>query len=114
MKSERQQRFRSANRELDDFLERARALLHGTGDLNAADLQALSKLLQTLAPEIGEASLDATLSEIISEYKTNLQNVQAALEQVRGLMLVRRAQLDAAKRHMDAFQGWVSAYRQTA
>ena len=118
MTSEQQERFRSANHELRNFLDAVRALVRGAGEIEAADLQTLSRLLETMAPEMGaasrEAALDAILGEAIAEYKTNLQNLQSALEQVRGVMLARRAQLDAAKQHMDTFQSWVSAYRRTA
>ncbi len=118
MKTSQQERLQAANRELRSFLDRVGALVHGTGNVGADDLQTLSRLLETMSPEVGAAShdktLDAALKVVIAEYKNNLVELQAGLEQVRCVMLTRRAQLDAAKKHMDAFQGWASAYRQTA
>jgi hypothetical protein len=118
MKDEQHERFQSANHELRDFLDRVSALVQGTGNLGAADLQALSRFLEMMTPEIGAAgcntTIDAALKAVIAEYKNNLIELQAGLEQVRCVMLARRAQLEAARQHMDAFRGWAHAYRQTA
>jgi len=56
MPAGRLNRFLSANRELRNFLERVDAMAHGTGDVGPGELRAIGRLLETMAPEIGEAS----------------------------------------------------------
>jgi len=111
-------RFLFANRELRNFLERVDAMVHGTGDVGPGELRVIGRLLETMAPEIGEASPaaspDAALQVQIQEYVGNLRALQASLEQVRCVMFARLTQIDAARQHMDGLQGWANAYRQTA
>jgi hypothetical protein len=111
-------RFLSANRELRNFLERVDAMVHGTGDIGPGELRAIGRLLETMAPEIDEAShgvsADAGLQAQFQEYVGNLRALQASLEQVRCVMFARLTQIDAARQHMDGLQGWANAYRQTA
>jgi hypothetical protein len=118
MPPSRPDRFLSANRDLRNFLERVDAMVHGTGDVSPGELPAIGRLLETMAPEIGEAShaasADAALQAQIQEYVGNLRALQAALEQVRCVMFARLTQIDAARQHMNGFQGWARAYRQTA
>ena len=118
MPARRLDRFLSANRELRNFLERVDGMVHGTGDVGPGELRAIGRLLETMAPEIGEVSLDvfadAALQAQIQEYVGNLRALQASLEQVRCVMFARLTQIDAARQHMDGLQGWANAYRQTA
>ena len=118
MPAGRLDRFLSANRELRNFLEKVDALVHGTSDVGPGELRAIGRLLETLAPEIVEASpavsADAALHAQIQEYIRNLQALQASLEQVRCVMFARLAQIEAARQHMAGLHGWSHAYRQTA
>jgi hypothetical protein len=118
MPADRHNRLLSANCELRSFLERVDALVHGTGDVDAIELRALGRLLEVMAPEIGEASrgpsVDAVLQALIREYTDNLRALQTSLDQVSCVMLARRAQIEAAQQHLDGLQGWTNAYRQTA
>jgi hypothetical protein len=111
-------RFFSANRELGKFLEQVDALVRGTSDVGPGELRAIGRLLEIMAPEIGEASLavsaDAALQAQIQVYVGNLRALQASLEQVRCVMFARLTQIAAARQHMDGLQGWANAYRQTA
>ncbi len=110
-------RFLSANQELREFLRRAEGLANGTATVTEDDLARVSLRLANLAPEIGDASrsetLNADLQDEIGEYVKNLRSLQGALEKIRCVMLARRVQLEAAKRHIDGLQSWVSAYQQT-
>jgi hypothetical protein len=118
MPTDRYDRFLSANLELRGFLERVDALVHGAGEVDAGNLGAIGRLLDAMAPEIGETSHgisgDAVLEEQIQEYISNLRRLQASLEQVRCVMFARLAQIGAARQHMIGLQGWANAYRQTA
>jgi hypothetical protein len=117
MESHKHERFHSANEELSDFLQRVEGLAAGTCSISDRDLQALSKRLSTLAPEIGDASrgetLDADLQNEVAKYVMNLRALQTALEKVRCFMLARKMQIETHKRHLDGLRGWVSAYNQT-
>lgn len=117
MEPRRHIRFVAANQELRGLLARVEALANGTGNVTAYDLQGLAQRLQNIAPEIGDASrsetLDSALQIEVAEYVRNFRALQAALERVRCVMLSRRVQLEAAKRHMDGLQGWVNAYHRT-
>ena len=111
-------RFLSANRELRNFLEKVEAMVHGTSDVVPGELRAIGRLLERMAPEIGEASpvvsADALLEAQMQEYVGNLRALQASLEQVRCVMFARLTQIGAARQHLDGLQGWANAYRQTA
>jgi len=117
MECHKHERFLSANRELRDFLNRVDGLASGTCSITEKDLQALSRRLSSLAPEIGDASrgetLDTDLQGEIAEYVKNLRALQSGLERVRCFMLTRKLQIESEKRHIEGLQGWVSAYHQT-
>ena len=91
------ERFLSANDELRNFLQRVEGLATGTCLISEVDLQALSRRLSNLAPEVGDASrcetLDAGLRSEVAEYVKNLRALQSALETVRCFMLARKVQL---------------------
>ena len=118
MPSERYDHLLSANRELRNFLERVDALTQDAADVDASDLRALHRLVDAMAPEICKPSIgdiaDAALQSQIQEYRRNLRALQTSLEQVRSVMLARRAQIEIAREHVDHFQNWADAYQQTA
>ena len=118
MNSNRSDLFASANLELYAFLSRVDGLVQGTSDLDAKDVRAIGRLLETMSPEIANAprnvSDDACAQEQVQQYISNLRSLQVSLEQVRCVMLARRAKLDAARQHIEGVQGWANAYRQTA
>ena len=117
MNTQTYEQFGAANRELTAFLQKVDGLANGSQSITAADLQALSKRLATLAPELENVPLlescgDALPVEV-AEYVKHLQALQHALQTVRCIMLARKAQLDSAKHHLHGLQGWVNAYSQT-
>jgi hypothetical protein len=119
METEKQkhERFLAANEELRVFLRRVDGLALGTESITEGDLQALSRRMSTLSPEVGDAArgeiLDESLRNEIGEYVKNLRALQKALETLRCNMLARKAQFDGAKRHLDGVQNWIDAYHQT-
>ena len=117
MDRNKHERFLVANQELRDFLGKVEHLAKGTGTITDGDLKALSLRLSTLFPEVGDASrsetLDDNLRNEVAEYVKNLRALQVALESVRCIMLARKLQLEAARRHLNGLQGWVNAYGQT-
>jgi hypothetical protein len=117
MKTNKNNLFADANHKLHVFLERADGLVHGTTDVSAEDLRALGRLLETMAPQMAEVShndSDAVLQEQVQRYIANLRSLQVSLEQIRCVMLARRAKLDSARLHVEGVRSWANAYRQTA
>jgi hypothetical protein len=92
-------------------------LVRGTNDVGAEDLRAIGRLLETMAPELAAVShnaSDAALQEQVQRYISNLRSLQVSLEQIRCVMLARRAKLDSARQHVEGVRSWANAYRQTA
>jgi len=110
--------FQAANRDLESFLQRVDQLVHGAGEIDADQWQAVRRLVASLAPDVPEASLQAAADPLLDAqlraYAANLRALEASLNQVRCVMLARRAHTDAAQRHVDGLRSWVNAYRQTA
>jgi hypothetical protein len=117
IENEKHELFTTANRELSEFLQRVDGLATGAESITEKDLLSLSQRLDTLAPEVGDASRGATLDQFlqveIDKYVRNLRALQTALEKVRCIMLARKFQLEGAKRHLHGLQAWVNAYNQT-
>jgi predicted nucleic acid-binding Zn-ribbon protein len=117
MEDLKHERFLTANNELRDFLQRVENLVQGCGNITEGDLQAVSRRLANLAPEIGDAAhsetLDASLRHEVAEYVKNLRALQSALEKVRCVMLTRKMQIESQRQHLTGLQGWVNAYQQT-
>lgn len=118
MPSTRLERLCSANRDLAIFLRRADALAHGTDNIDGDDLRAVSRVLETIAPEIAElsksTSADDALANQFTKYTNQLRALQTVLVQVGCVMLARRAQIESARQHVGGLNNWVAAYRQTA
>lgn len=106
-----------ANRELQEFLKRAEGLVQGRGEIVGDDLRSIGRLLEATTPELGELSRqlanNAEMQALIQEYTSNLRCLQTSLEQIRCVMLARRAQLDAERRRLNRLHGWADAYRRT-
>lgn len=117
MERQKSEEFYTANRELQDFLQRAEGLANGTGTVTEQELKTIWVRLVNLAPEVSGSSrggtLTADLPKEVAEYVNNLHTLREALEKVRSVMTARRAQLEAAKRHIDDLRGWINAYHQT-
>jgi len=115
------ERVNAANRELNEFLRKVDGLSKGTEAITEHDLQSLSQLLSTLAPEVAkvlntsapaQGRQDDQQGELLG-YFENLRTLQTALETVRCVMLARKTELDGARRHLHGLQSWVNAYNQT-
>jgi hypothetical protein len=110
--------LRTVNREVRNFLGRIDGLVRGTTEIGAGELRAIRRLLEAMGPDVQEASryssVDALLQAQLEAYADNLRRLEASLNQVRCVMLARRARMDAAQRHVDGIRGWINAYRQTA
>jgi len=118
MATDRHLRLAAVNREVAALLRRVDGLVHGTGDVGAAELRRVRRLLEVMGPDVHDAlaggSVDAVLRHQIEAYAENLKALEASLNQVRCVMLARRARMDAARRHVNGLRGWVDAYRHTA
>ena len=117
MDRQKHERFLAANQELREFLGRADGLTSGACSITECELKGLSRRLSTLAPEVGDVSRSETLSadwpEEVAQYVNNLRALRIALEKVRSVMLARKTQIEAQRRHFAGLQSWVKAYQQT-
>ena len=106
-----------ANREVQVFLKRVEDLVQGRGDIGGDDLRRIGRLLQSMAPELGElsreVSTNAGMQAPIREYASNLRALQTSFERIRCVMLARRVQLDAERQRLNQLHRWADAYRQT-
>ena len=116
METQTHERFAIANRELSEFLQRVDGVASGKESITESDLQSLSQRLQTLDPEVGDASRGATLDQFlqneIDKYVKSLRALQTALEKVRCMMLTRKFQLEGSKGHLHGVQARINAYHQ--
>jgi hypothetical protein len=111
-------RFLRANEQLSTFLLRVENLLQGADWISAGDLQGLSDLVAHLGTELQNTSHDthpgSDLQREITSYIGNLRSLQIALHRIHCIMLARKVQLDAERKHLLGLQGWFSAYHQIA
>ena len=111
------ERFAAANQMLGEFLRKVDGLAKGTDSITEQDMQSLSQRLNNMAPEVADTMNAQTPAngqqDELLEYIRNLSSLQTALETVRCVMLARKTELDGARRHLQALQGWVNAYNQT-
>jgi hypothetical protein len=111
------ERFVLANRELQDFLQRAEGLTNGTNTVTEDGIIGIWVRLLALAPEVDEAHRHGRATEDsrdeIGNYIRYLRMAREALEKVRCVMQARRAQSEVARRQINGLQGWINAYRQT-
>ena len=116
MLNDARNRLISANHELRAFLKRVEGLVQGRGDIGADDLRALGAVLRSVAADIRGTQRgvsDAELQALVREYAGSLQAAQTALEQVRCVMLSRRAKMEGERSRVSRLQGWAEAYRHT-
>ncbi len=113
MELHKSERCHSANDELRDFLRQAEDLANETGMIREGDVSALSMRLSNCVPEVGDASrgetLDSGLRIEIAEYVKNLRALQSTLEKVHSVILIRKLQMEAAKRRLDKLPAWTNA-----
>jgi hypothetical protein len=94
-----------------------REALAGRQNFQPEDVRELSEPVGEMEPILAEAkrlrTLQPDLDGELETYTGNLGEAQKALEQLRFMLLARRANLDAMRSHMETVSYWAAAYRQT-
>ena len=106
--------LRAANRELKQCLSRDL----GHDPAGPARLQKLLDLVRSigdrLEPQNGQgATLNPASTDLLSEYRVNLERMQHALTHLQGNLQHRRRELEAEESQLRAAQNWANGYRNT-
>lgn len=99
------------------MISRMREALAGRQNFQPEDVRELSEPVAEMEPILAEAkrlrTLQPDLDGELEAYTGNLGEAQKALEQLRFMLLARRANLDAMRSHIETVGYWAAAYRQT-
>jgi hypothetical protein len=117
MASQERHTIERANARIAALLANTRRALSGEREFGVAKVNDLCEPIQEMAPLMARAvELRATDPEISREldlYRSQLAELQTALEQVRVMLLAHRDQIDAGRTQLDAMSHWAAALRQT-
>jgi hypothetical protein len=110
-------RVHAVNAKLASMISRMREALAGRQNFQPEDVRELSEPVAEMEPILAEAkrlrTLQPDLDGELEAYTGNLGEAQKALEQLRFMLLARRANLDAMRSHIETVGYWAAAYRQT-
>jgi hypothetical protein len=110
-------RVQSANLRLREILSRAREALEGRQDFTIQEIRALSEPLREMREIVSRSSdlrtADAELDADLKRYGATLEELQTSLEQVRFMLIARKAHLSAAHGHIERVALWTEALKQT-
>jgi hypothetical protein len=114
--SERQT-IQSVNARITALLTNTRRALSGEQEFGVVQVRDLSEPIQEMAPLVARASelrvAEPEISRELDLYTSQLRELHVALEQVRMMLLARRAQIDAGRTQLNAMSHWAAALRQT-
>lgn len=108
---------RDANAKVRKLLARAREALAGKRKFRVEDVREIAKPVAAMAPIIEERqhlrTLEPDLDGQLEAYAATLGELKTTLEQVRFMLLARRAHLEATRAHLETFGLWAATLRQT-
>ena len=108
---------RGANLKLSTMLLRVRDALAGRHNIGVEDIHAIAEPVSQMAPLVAQAKKMRTVQpELDSElevYAENLGEMEKVLEQMRFMLIARRANLEAMRGHVETVELWATAWRQT-
>ena len=111
------EQVRDANAKLRLLISRTRDSLAGRCNFTAGDVRAIAEPVGSAQPIIDEAAtLRTTRPDLDAEletYKQNLKEVQVALEQMRVMLMARRAHIESARGHLATLSMWNATLRLT-
>jgi len=111
------ERVRGANAAVRALLGRAREALAGRCDFSIQEVRAIAEPVAQMAPIIEQRqhlrTIEPDLDGQLEAYAATLGELQTTLEQVRFMLLARRAQMAATRAHLQTFGLWAAALRQT-
>ena len=108
---------RRANARLRALVSRTRNALAGRGSFTVTDIRAISEPVTAVKPIVGDAeklrTIHPELTVELQTYKGNLEEIQTALEQMRVMLIARRAHIEAARGHLATLGMWNATLRLT-
>ena len=117
MASARAQTIGDLNRRLGILLAETKSALHGEREFGVKQIRALAEPIQAMAPIVsraaGLADEERELTAELDAYKTCLRELQAVLEQVRMMLLVKRSQMTTSHAQLQAVAHWANRLQQT-
>ena len=110
-------RVQNANLRLREVLSRARGALEGRQDFTVQEIRELSEPLREMREIVSRSAelraADAEMDSELASYSETLKELQTSLEQVRFMLIARKAHLSAAHGHIERITLWTEALKQT-
>ena len=110
-------RVRSANDRLRSLVDLMRGALAGRCQFGVEEMRAISAPLSEMSPLIADAKrlrkIQPELDGAFEAYAETLSDVQTSLDQVRFMLLARRAQIDSMRGHLQTVGRWAETLGQT-
>jgi hypothetical protein len=117
MKDSVVERVRGANSKLRALISRMRESLGGRGNFCVVDVREMAEpvgMMQSIIAEADELrTIHPDLNGELEAYAGNLGEMQVALEQMRFMILARRAHIEAMRSHVETLGMWTAAVRLT-
>jgi hypothetical protein len=108
---------RSANEKLRALTSRTRDSLAGRGNFEVADVRAIAEPIGLMQPIVTDAerlrTIHPELDGELEAYAGNLGEMQVALDQMRFMLIARRAHIEAMRSHLETLGMWTAAVRMT-
>jgi DNA repair exonuclease SbcCD ATPase subunit len=111
------QRAERVNAHLAELMEDARRALRGEAEFNVTKVRRLRQALEEMTPIAARSAelrlVEPELAGEINRYEAQLRELQTTLQQIRVMLLARRASFRATRAQMNAVSRWASAFHQT-
>lgn len=108
---------RSANEKLRGLISRMRDSLGGRGNFGVVDVREIAEPVEMMQSIVSDAerlrTIHPDLNGELEAYAGNLGEMQVALEQMRFMILARRAHIEAMRSHVETLGMWTAAVRLT-
>lgn len=105
------------NVRLAELLQATKSSLRGQRSFGVEEVREIQGPVNEMATLLEEANtVRCTAPEIdeqVTQYKTQLRDLQQTLDQVNVMLLARRASLEASRAQLAAANQWLSACQQT-
>lgn len=108
---------RGANAKLRTLISRMSDSLGGRGNFGVVDVREIAEPVGMMQPIVADAeqlrTIHPDLNGELEAYAGNLGEMQVALEQMRFMILARRAHIEAMRSHVETLGMWTAAVRLT-
>jgi len=108
---------RNVNEKLRALIARTRDSLGGRGNFDVEDVRAIAEpvgQMQTIVTDAAQLrTIHPDLDGELEAYAGNLGEMQVALDQMRFMLIARRAHIEAMRSHLETLGMWTAAVRLT-